>query len=208
MKTIDPSPLVCQDAEPSDGTGLTCRAAFDAPVAAGAEMMWMPGGLHTITPFAGGKGQPITVLVDRAAVAAVEEQRQALEAKGKKPFFDHSHNPHDDRASFWPKEFVWRDGDNPGIYARGDWSRSGREGVEGKDYRLFSPVFHVDRKTGTSAQKPARIVNAFTVGIMPSPNMGGLLNNAAFHEISPLWQKTALERNHPAHKTQPILRPS
>lgn len=177
------------DSTSHDPDSLTCRAAFDAPVTAAPETMFMPGGLHAITPFAGGVGAPITVLVDRAGAAAIEAQRSALAAGGKKPFFDHSHNPHDDRASFWPEEFFWKDAPAPGIYARGEWSGSGRAAVEGKDYRQFSPVFHVDKKLGTSEKSPARIVNGFEKGIAVGPNMGGLLNNAAFKKISPLWAK-------------------
>ena len=57
----------------------------------------------------------------------------------------------------------------------------GRKAVEGKDYRAFSPVFHVDNKRAD----PAKVICMEHA----SPNMGGLVNNPAFN--LPLWAKNA-----------------
>lgn len=164
---------------------ILCRAQSPIPLPATAtgEFMFMPGGLQTINPWDGGAGQPITVQVDRDGVAALNEQAQALRAKGKRPYFDFNHS--DGPASFWPEEFLWRDAPEPGIYARGEWTASGKTAVEGKEWRQFSPVFHVDKKLGATPQSPARIV------ARPSakPNMGGLVNDPAFHAIAPLWTR-------------------
>lgn len=158
---------------------LLCAAAHAISATASGEMMFMPGGIQSIMPFAGGTGSPITVMVDAAAAQALQQQLAALVAKGKKPYFDFEHE--DAGASFWPSEFVWLDGPAPGIYARGEWTSRGKAGVEGREWRQFSPVFHVDNK----AALPARIVcNADA-----APNMGGLVNNPAFSSISPLWAK-------------------
>ncbi len=174
MKTTPANPFV--------DSALLCAAAH-ATLAATAtgEMMFMPGGLQTITPFAGGIGSPIQVMVDRAGAAALQDQLAALAAKGKQPYFDFEHE--DDGASFWPTGFAWRDAPAPGIYARGEWTADGKAGVEGKRWRKFSPVFHVDNK----AASPARIV----CNTAAKPNMGGLVNDPAFSNISPLWAKNA-----------------
>ncbi len=162
---------------------LLCRAADPHDLGGTPEgvIMWMPGGVQILTPMAGGIGTPITVLVDASTAVAAERQRVALTAKGKDPYFDFEHN--DDGASFWPKEFFWSTTPKPAVYARGDWSKDGDEGVKGKRWKKFSPVFHVDNKRAV----PARVV--CNEGAMP--NMGGICNNAAFHNISPLWAKNA-----------------
>lgn len=160
---------------------IFCRGAAQLAPTITNEVMWMPGGIHTITPFAGGTGMPIRVLVDSAAAIEVEKQRSALTAKGQRPYFDFEHE--DAGASFWPTAFFWKESPEPGIYARGDWTADGKAGVEGRKWRMFSPVFHVDNKRAAISQiicKPDA-----------SPNMGGLVNTAAFKEISPLWAKNA-----------------
>ena len=161
---------------------IICAAAHAllSPTATG-EMMYMPGGRQTITPFAGGIDQPITVQVDASGAAALNAQLCALKAKGKAPYFDFEHA--DNGASFWPTEFYWSASPEPGIYAKGEWTKPGKEGVEGKTWRQFSPVFHVDNKRAN----PARIV----CHTGAKPNMGGLVNDPAFVNLSPLWAKNA-----------------
>lgn len=160
---------------------ILCRAAVQLAPTATGEMMYMPGGVQSITPMDGGIGQPIQVLVDAAGAAALNEQVSALKARNKRPFFDFNHE--DGPASFWPEEFYFSETPAPGIYCRGEWSASGRASVEGKEWRQFSPVFHVDNKRAN----PARIVCRAGA----KPNMGGLVNDPAFHQILPLWAKNA-----------------
>lgn len=160
---------------------IFCSASVQLPPTVTGEFMFMPGGLQTITPFGGGIGQPISVMVDSSAAVELEKQRAALEAKGQRPYFDFEHE--DDGASFWPTAFFWKSGDQPGVWCRGEWTTDGKSGVEGKRWRGFSPVFHVDNKRA----RPARIVCKTDA----LPNMGGLVNNPAFKNISPLWAKNA-----------------
>lgn len=160
---------------------LLCAAAHALPDTPGADIMYMPGGLQTITPFGGGIGRPITVLVDAQAATALQNQLIALEAKGRRPYFDFEHQ--DGGASFWPAEFLWRQSPAPGVYARGEWTAAGREGVAGRTWRQFSPVFHVTDKSAS----PARII----CNTAAKPNMGGLVNDPAFCAISPLWARNA-----------------
>lgn len=172
----------------TDETGIICRASAHAlsPIVSGS-MMYMPAGLHTITPFGGTDGDAITVNVEPAGVAELERQAAAIRTNGKRPFVDFSHDKDSDKAAFWIDGFAWQDAPEPGIYCRGEWTGSGRAAVEAKDFRYFSPVFHVDKKKGTSAKNPARIV----CRDFASANMGGLVNEPAFHKISPLWAKQA-----------------
>lgn len=166
--------------KPNDNA-LLCRGACQLPATATGEMMFMPGGLQTITPFAGGIDRPITVLVDAAGAEELERQRGVLAAKGTRPYFDFEHS--DNGASYWPSAFFWKDGPEPGIYCRGEWTADGKAGVEGKTWRMFSPVFHVDNKMA----HPARVVCRDHA----AANMGGLVNDPAFKTISPLWAKNA-----------------
>lgn len=174
----DPEPIRAKD-EASDDESLLCRTAVAVDPTASGVMMYMPGGMQEITPVDGGIGKPIRVLVEAGGANALQGQFRALSAKGKRPFFDFNHE--DGPASFWPEEFFWSETPEPGIYAKGEWTSRGREAVEGKEFRQFSPVFHVDNKRAN----PARIV----ARAYADPNMGGLVNNPAFHRILPLWAK-------------------
>jgi hypothetical protein len=170
-----------------DELAILCRAAVQLAPTATGEMMFMPGGIQTITPLNGAlkdenkRALPIRVKVDAGGARELDRQRAALVAKGKRPYFDFNHE--DGPASFWPAEFFWQDGPEPGIYCKGEWTATGKASVEGKEWRQFSPVFHVDNKRND----PARIVCREGA----KPNMGGLVNDPAFHKISPLWAKSA-----------------
>lgn len=157
---------------------IECRAAVEISPTATNEILFLPMGLHAITPVSGGIGRPIKVKVTQDAATAISQQHAALMAKGKRPYFDFNHE--DGPASFWPESFIWRNGE--GVIARGEWSRRGKSAVEGKDFRAFSPVFHVDNKRAEAATVVCK-ENA-------EPNMGGLVNNPAFKDL-PLWAKNA-----------------
>ncbi len=156
---------------------IECRAAVEISPTATNEILFLPIGLHAITPVAGGIGRPIKVKVGPESAASIEAQRQKLMDRKTPPYFDFNHT--DDAACFWPKTFVWRAGE--GVIARGEWTNRGKNAVEGRDYRAFSPVFHVDNKRSDSGAIVVCKDNA-------DPNMGGLVNNPAFKDL-PLWAK-------------------
>jgi hypothetical protein len=158
---------------------IECRAAVEISATSRNEVLFLPIGLHSITPVAGGIGRPIKVKVDASTAEAIEQQRRIMAGKGKRPYFDFDHE--DGAASFWPEGFAWRNGE--GVIAKGEWTARGRKAVEGKDYRAFSPVFHVDNKRSD----PAKVICMEHA----APNMGGLVNNPAFN--LPLWAKNAGE---------------
>jgi len=101
------------------------------------------------------------------------------------------------------------------VYVVGEFSASGKAAVEGRDYRGFSPTFFTDAEipakplagkqrieipTGKvgSADKPAQIVCNEYAGL----NFGGLVNEPAFKEISPLWAKHAGATSDEQHNQQ------
>ncbi len=156
---------------------IECRAAIAISPTATNEILFLPVGLHPITPVSGGIGRPINVMIDASSSMEIERQRGAIMSKtGKRIYFDFNHE--DGPASFWPASFSWRNGE--GVIAKGEWTASGRRAVEGKDFRAFSPVFHVDNKRND----PARVVCCEAA----RPNMGGLVNDPAFNDL-PLWAK-------------------
>jgi len=125
-----------------------------------------------------GKPVPLTVTVDATTAAALEECRAKYQAEvdaktGDAPYLDFNHD--DGPASAWVKEIYWA-GDDPqtgGIRAKVSWTDAGREAIEGRLYRRFSPSFIPDESTG-------RIIGA-------PVNMGGLVNRAAFRRIQALF---------------------
>jgi hypothetical protein len=162
--------------EKPDGP-IECRAAVAITPLDKNEIVFLPVGVHEITPVSGGIGRPIKVFIDQAAAVAMEKQRADIQARtGKRPYFDFNHE--DAAASFWPDAFYYKPQD--GVVCKGEWTASGKKAVEGKDYRAFSPVFHVDDKT----KDPARVV----CSDFARPNMGGLVNDPAFSTL-PLWAK-------------------
>lgn len=168
-------------------------------------LMYMPGGTHTITPSQDGEPVTVTVLVDAAAAEKIELQRQKLEAAGKKPFFSIQHET--EIAAFWPEKFFYgtrtdsTGAKRDGIWAKGAWTKSGSEAVEGKDFRTFSPTFFVDA-IRTDPARPARIV----CNEEARANMGALENDPAFSTISPLWARSAGARKVEARDNRALVR--
>src|SRR5215831_2551535 len=121
--------------ENNNSEAIECRAAVTLNRVARNEIVFLPVGLHAITPVQGGIGKPIKVLINAETAGAIEQQRAQIEARtDKRVYFDFNHE--DGRASFWPTSFHWRASE--GVVAKGEWSESGRKAVEGKDFRAFS----------------------------------------------------------------------
>jgi len=154
------------------------------PPSAGAlrlpeHLQWMPPGTSTIQATSNGRPARLTVHVNaetaRVVQAAFEEMNRECErGVGDKPYFDLNHN--DEEASAWPVAFTWG-GDDPvtgGVRAKVTWSEAGKRALLGRNYRRFSPTFHLDgagRVTGLPV------------------NCGGLVNRAAFSKIQPVLAK-------------------
>ncbi len=140
------------------------------------EIMAFPAGTNTINASQSGKPITKTILVGPDTADAMNTALKAhLTASPQKPYFDFDHD--DTRASAWPQSYRWEPGTSEkpaGVYAAVEWSASGSGAVLGKDYRSFSPAFHVDES------KPARVIGA-------PLNMGGLVNAPAFRKQAPIW---------------------
>jgi hypothetical protein len=154
-------------------------------------IMYMPAGIHTITPSQAGRPVTVSVLVNEKSAKMIEAQRKTLTANGKKPFFSLQHAT--EIAAFWPTKFFWDKRIDAtgslveGVWAEGEWTKSGREAVEGKDFRTFSPTFHVDA-VRNDPDNPSVVVDASEYA---AANMGALENDPAFQEMSPLWCRNA-----------------
>jgi hypothetical protein len=157
---------------------LTLADASAAP----GEIMVFPAGKHTINATRAGKPVTKTIMVGPDTAAAMQAALAAhIEAAEQKPYFDFDHD--DTKASAWPTSYRWEPGTAgkpAGVYAQVEWSASGAAAVLGKDYRSFSPAFHIDEAS------PARVVGA-------PLNMGGLVNSPAFRRQAPIWAKGADE---------------
>ncbi|MHB8520722.1 MAG: phage protease [Limisphaerales bacterium] len=136
------------------------------------EFMYMPAGDHEINASRAGRPVSVRVHIDRGTAEALQQSLEAHSSETPhRPFFDFDHD--NNKASAWPRKFFWRD---TGVFVAVEWTKSGAEAVQGKDYRAFSPSFFVD------AKDPAHVTGA-------PLDMGGLVNNPAFKNILPLWAK-------------------
>jgi len=167
---------------------LLARHTSPLPPTAPREFMVLPAGEQTGTFGQGGRAVTKRIFVGPEAATALQEQLDAVRARSAhRPFFDFNHD--DDRASGYPQRFFWRDGDRggdvsspkSGVYAEVEWTGSGSAAIAAKDYQAFSMVFFVDR------EDPAHVVCRPDADL----NFGGLVNDPALKEISPLWAKQA-----------------
>lgn len=167
---------------------LEAAFAVAIPETPEGEFMFMPGGVHTCDLKRAGKPLTVVVNVEKSAVTALNRQLQVVNSRSpQKAFMDFDHEKK--AASFWPKDFAWREQPAPGIYVHGEWSGPGKAALEGKSYRAFSPVFHVDNPTRSSEANPAKIICEPEAALV----FGALVNNPAFEKIQPLFAARAAE---------------
>ena len=119
---------------------LMCEIAVLSP-AAKDHIRYLPGGRHLIRQF----GELTTVEVTEQLAAEMEAQRRLLCAVGQAPFFGFSHSDSIAKAAFWVHEFLWREGERGGVWARGSFSPEGRAFCA-KKTRYFSPECHREDK--------------------------------------------------------------
>ena len=165
-------------------------AALDEGAAPSVQLF--PPGEHevTVTNAATGEPQPLRVLIDAEVAERLEAARAAYQAEadaghGDRPYLDFNHG--DGPAAAWVAR-IWWAGEDPktgGVRAEVEWSDAGREAVEGRLYRRFSPSFII----ATEGEPPAVVLDADgRATITGAPvNMGGLVNRAAFRTIQALF---------------------
>lgn len=177
--------MVMSNPAEADSQAIQAQVGIELP-AAEDWIQWMPGGSHPITARRGARTVSLTVEVTPAGAAAMQRSLQEHLAGGRqRPYFDFAHEGK--AASAWPLEFAWREDPEPGIYARVEWSQAGREAVEGRTYRAFSPMFFVDEHNEVSGAPL---------------NMGALVNDPAFRAIAPLWARDATGFQPQSHSTE------
>jgi hypothetical protein len=185
-------PLHCANADAAEVLHAHIAIPFAGEDAVPEWIMVMPAGTHTINASMGGKPVKRTILVDRAAAAALQQSLGTIQASSQqRAYFDFNHE--EAEASGWPAAFEWRDAPQPGVYAKVEWSKAGREAIAGRMFRSFSPAFL------PSKDDPARVIGA-------PLNMGGLVNEPAFKKILPIWAKQAADP--PGDKTTTTKGPS
>ena len=174
---------------------LNCSAgdALRSLVSVDDTIMYFPSGVHSITPSQNKKAVDVLVEVNAQTAREMQEQLEALNDSGKRPYFSFGDDSHaSDQASFWPSKFFWATRQDAtgkmatGVWVTGEWSDEGKRVVEGKVFRCFSPTFFVDA-VRNDPKRPAQIICERDAG----PNMGALVNDPAFEKISPLWAKNA-----------------
>ena len=141
-------------------------AAFQSEIDQTDSIVYLPEGKHTISAVKGGKPQTLDVIVDSRVLASFSEDLKQRQSANVRPFagFDHTAG----KASFIPKEFRYESG--VGLILDVDWTKAGRDAIEGKDYSYFSPTFRV-----SDAGIP--------VGLTQRGEIGSLVNDPAFEEI-------------------------
>jgi hypothetical protein len=172
---------------------LNCSAVNSAVQDLEPFILYMPEGTHQITPSQNNKAVTVTVKVDSKAAQAIQLQYETLIEAGKRPYFSIGENSHkSDIAAFRPSRFFWATRKDvtgklaTGVWCEGEWTRAGREAVEGKDFNAFSPTFFVDA-VRNDPNRPAQVVCESEA----NPNMGALVNDPAFILNSPLCCKNA-----------------
>ena len=145
---------------------MIVRAAFTQSLdVEQPSIVFMPEGEHTITASVDGKPSTITVTVDPRVLASFNEDLDKRKESNVRPFggFDHEKGA----ASFIPLEFRYEEG--VGLMLDVEWTKAGREAIEGKDYSYFSPSF--------------LIRDGIPFGLPKRGEVGSLVNDPAFEDI-------------------------
>lgn len=129
----------------------------------------MPAGQHSICATVNGKPGRRVVNVDREACERLqadlaEHLRASAAGEKARPMlmFDHTAG----NAAAKPLGFEWDD--QRGILLRVEWTKAGREAVEGGNYGYISPAFRLARGTGE------------IMGLAGGVEVGSLVNDPAF----------------------------
>jgi phage I-like protein len=131
------------------------------------ELVYMPEGTHTIHCRVNWEPVTKTITIGPEVLAPLQASLEKRLKKNVRPFggFDHQEG----KASFIPKAFRYEAG--RGLILAVEWTRAGREAIEGKDYSYFSPSFI------TAKGKTAPI------GLPDYGEIGSLVNEPAFEAI-------------------------
>ena len=103
------------------------------------EFMAMPAGRHVCNFGQGGELARREILVTAASARALNEQLAAVNGRSAhRAYFDFDHK--DEIASAWPRQYLWRETPEAGVYCRAELSGAGAEAIGARNYRAFSQV--------------------------------------------------------------------
>lgn len=166
-----------------DGMDSFSTTVLDADGCAPPCILYMPQGRHGIHATVNGAADVRTVEVDESCVASLQadlEEKLAAFRAGAAPrpivLFNHETGP----AAFRPSSFAWEEG--KGVVMQGEWTRSGREAVEGGDYAYHSPRF--------------ALLDGRPCGLLPGVEVGSLTNDPAFESIESIAAARGAELAH------------
>jgi phage I-like protein len=172
---------ICMDAWRGGGAKaesvlIKGELTFDLEAGAPDSILYMPAGSHTIYCRVNGEPKEIDVHVDAETAAILQQDLEELLKEDVKPFIDFNHDGK--AAAATPIRFSWRPGQ--GVFLDLEWSRTGKENVEGKDFKHFSPTFQIS-KDGTPQ------------GLPETGPIGALVNNPAFRRQREILDQIAAE---------------
>jgi hypothetical protein len=149
------------------------------------EIVFLPEGTHKLKPQSHPKGIDVNMPASKGEQVAAAFNA-ALEKRGNvKAWCDFEHTRRHP-VSCYPTGFRYEAG--TGIMATVEWSKSGRDAVEGRDARFFSPEFYIG-KDGVPSGLPDR-----------GP-VGALCTEPAFREIPAITAADADEPEIPPMST-------
>ena len=136
-----------------------------------AQIVYIPEGVHNITPSVDGVAKNVTVNMTAENGQGIAEIMQAslterLE-QNVRPYFDFDHNDTGPAAAL-PKRFYYEEG--KGLMMELEWTGSGKQAIDARDYSYFSPTFHLGD-------------DGVPVGLPSTGPAGSLVNEPAFRNI-------------------------
>src|SRR5215475_1619605 len=150
-------------AESSLVVSAAATTTFDGQ--APEQIVFMPRGEWTINPKVDGQPKEVTVTVDETTAATLQSDFERRLTAPVRPTGGFDHKP--GKASFIPKGFLWDEA--KGVILNVDWTRAGKDAIEGRDYSYFSPTFLLN--------------NGKVAGLTERGEIGSLTNNPAFEQI-------------------------
>jgi len=150
-------------AESSLVVSAAATTSFDGQ--APEQIVFMPRGEWTINPRVDGQPKEVTVTVDETTAATLQSDFERRLTAPVRPTGGFDHKP--GKASFIPKGFTWDEA--KGVILNVDWTRAGKDAIEGRDYSYFSPTFLLN--------------NGKVAGLTERGEVGSLTNNPAFEQI-------------------------
>jgi phage I-like protein len=137
-------------------------------------IVFFPKGLYTVKATKAGTPTIATVNATMELAGILNAQLQAgrnaaMTGTASRPFIDFAHKR--DAAAAIPTEIFWDE--DRGVMCSLEWTKSGKEAVEGKDFSYFSPEFVPVRDNSASLN-------------LPYSPIGGLVNAPAFQTIGPI----------------------